>query len=809
MRGPATTSMLVVVSLAAFFVEVSNSLLLQPPATSRQSSINRNSNVILEQSSFTYSELQQSQSNNDKVREFQEIKKNVVQFLSKREYDGAKEMIRAMTEYLQEEDGLPAEDMKELSQVVDGTFHVFFDRAFAPPYRGRAASDRVSLGASLIQLQLSSESLCEPYNQIPRRTLLSGLKALTGVKESSQTTHDLRSANAAFRVLQRLVTGVGVRHGDKKNGKLHESDFNRVLNAYAINGDMTMAHKVVALQERTPNAPSLSAVAYSILLKGYGRLRDINSIEMLLNRANACGVQADIIMLNSLIDAYVNCNDLVTAQRIFGALRDPQKRGELSPDHQKLLDMEPAPLPNQRTYNIVLKGLAKNGKLQDALRLTEEIREHGFWDHVTTNTLVQAAVKARDYEFAEELLKKYTEAPSKMSKGRHQNADAYTTLIDAYSKNGDVKKAALILKLMGARDLKPNEFAFTPVIGALGRKGNVDKARGIMSYMRRQGLKVNTVTYNALISGLVHRRNDLNHIEFNANIDHSLGLLKEMMGKGVRPNANTMAVILGAFGECEEPRVAEAMTLIETLHADRVVSLRNIKVATSIIQLQSAAGDLRGALKAFEGIQKPDVTAINALLHACTLCQNDSMARKTFKYYFSEKSRRQVPDVTSFSSIITCLLQKNSLKGSMAAQKLYENMKYKRRIVPDKALVDIILKTLVEHSRTRSIHPQEVRFIAGVLRDAEKMEWAEGQLEKRKMSIQVVMSGRMADTWEEEASLFGLNDSVDREDDIFKEHGWNQVDSGFQLWGKRQAMVDDVFLRSKGWNSVDSGFRII
>ena len=67
----------------------------------------------------------------------------------------------------------------------------------------------------------------------------------------------------------------------------------------------------------------------------------------------------------------------------------------------------------------------------------------------------------------------------------------------------------------------------------------------------------------------------------------------------------------------------------------------------------------------------------------------------------------------------------------------------------------------------------------------------------------------MADTWEEEASLFGLNDSVDTEDDIFKEHGWNKVDSGFQLWGKRQALVDDVFLRSKGWNSVDSGFRII
>ena len=121
-----------------------------------------------------------------------------------------------------------------------------------------------------------------------------------------------------------------------------------------------------------------------------------------------------------------------------------------------------------------------------------------------------------------------------------------------------------------------------------------------------------------------------------------------------------------------------------------------------------------------------------------------------------------------------------------------------------------ILKTLVENSRTRSIHPNEVRFVAEVLRDAARMEWGEGQLEKRKMSINVVMSGRMAGTWEEEARLFGLDDAVDpTDDDMFKEHGWNKVDSGFQLWGQRQASVDDVFLRSKGWNSVDSGFRII
>ena len=127
------------------------------------------------------------------------------------------------------------------------------------------------------------------------------------------------------------------------------------------------------------------------------------------------------------------------------------------------------------------------------------------------------------------------------------------------------------------------------------------------------------------------------------------------------------------------------------------------------------------------------------------------------------------------------------------------------------------MRTLVENSKVRNLHAAEIRFIAGVLRDAEKLYWPEGQLEKRKLSINMVMTGRIAKTWEEEASLYGLTESTEEEEEednsLFKEHGWNKVDSGFKLWGARKISdsesPNDIFLQSKGWNSVDSGFRII
>ncbi len=57
----------------------------------------------------------------------------------------------------------------------------------------------------------------------------------------------------------------------------------------------------------------------------------------------------------------------------------------------------------------------------------------------------------------------------------------------------------------------------------------------------------------------------------------------------------------------------------------------------------------------------------------------------------------------------------------------------------------------------------------------------------------------------------------DTEDPLFKKKGWNEIDSGFRLWGggnvkmaeqSENASVDS-FLASKGWNDMNSGFRLL
>src|SRR3569623_403880 len=121
------------------------------------------------------------------------------------------------------------------------------------------------------------------------------------------------------------------------------------------------------------------------------------------------------------------------------------------------------PPPNTRTYNIYLKGLANAGRLDEAVRLSQDMRADGLWDPVTTNTLVHAAVVAGDLDLAKDLLSKYTYTPSRRNNNHkdHPNVEAYTEVLDAYAKASQLPNALALFQVMRERGVQPNEITFT------------------------------------------------------------------------------------------------------------------------------------------------------------------------------------------------------------------------------------------------------------------------------------------------------------------------------------------------------------
>jgi len=457
------------------------------------------------------------------------------------------------------------------SQLIDASVKAVASQAFSRGGGpGLNAAGRMSPGLDAIDMQLSA-GLASPYNSIQRWTWLNALRALTGAAGKRPPRRRANGrlgseppaspgdpAVASYRILQRLISGDGVRHHSMSD--LDERDFSMVLNSFVNAGNMNMAHRIVALQERTQShgGPPLSPVAYSILIKGYGRRRDAHNIEGVLRHARKNRVRPDTVMYNGLIDGYVNCDLIDEAYDTFATLVDGTGgRGGV--------DLRDGPRPNVRTYNTMLKGFARRGDLTTALELSDRMSKAGLWDDVTTNTLVNVAVKAEEFEVAEDILNNRTsfgqinglradprhkgdgdggrgqgqnQDQGQGGRRKHPNVEAYTELIDGYAKAGALDKALGALRLMRNRGVSPNEYTYTCVIGAMARAGKVAEAMKMLDFMSAppslsssssddsrgfEDVSPTVITYNALITGMLTFDHSITSSRDGTNDNHNSG----------------------------------------------------------------------------------------------------------------------------------------------------------------------------------------------------------------------------------------------------------------------------------------------
>jgi len=162
-----------------------------------------------------------------------------------------------------------------------------------------------------------------------------------------------------------------------------------------------------------------------------------------------------------------------------------------------------------------------------------------------------------------------------------------------------------------------------------------------------------------------------------------------MIDERIMPDASTVAIILDGFGHGNSPRMKEAATLVEKLESQKIIPTNHIRVTTALIRVCASSQNLDAAIKCFRRISHPDVAAVNALIDAAVRTGNDNIAIETFGRYFRGEIPRAVPDVISFSTLIGAYLKKGTFAGSRSARELYHDMRFQRRILPDRGLVDM------------------------------------------------------------------------------------------------------------------------
>lgn len=682
-----------------------------------------------------------------------------------------------------------------------------------------------------VQLGLTMTEHLSDFTSLTRSICIQALNALNGLMRNRNKKSNIaleinggvvesrQQANAAFRILQRMCSGIGMQERKGDAGvqiALDERDFAMVLNGFANIGEMNMAHRVVALQLRTRHAPPLSPVIYSIMIKGYGRLGDVDSVEKVLEQAKRNHVNADIVMWNSLIDAYINCDHVPKAFDAF----------EMITKTRPSLEEQDSPLPmaNLRTYNTMLKGFVKSENMERALTLSKEMHQRGMWDAVTTNTLVGVAVATKKFEMAESILERYTVSKQHIHSGSwHPNVEAYTELIRGYAKDGQLNKAMEIFKGMKEHGVNPNEYTYTCIIGAMAKAKKRKQATKLLLYMSEvDGIKPGIVTYNAFFTGMLEFENDQKkvgmssdqYLAYNEAVSEAMKIYQEMLHLGINPNEITISTLVEALGLCQPSRIEQAKDLVENAHSNGIVSKNNARVATSLICACANSSDLEGALVAYRAIQHPDVVAFNALLKACCWEKKFKMSIEILSNNLENRqngARFISPDVATYTILISSLLAVSTVDASKAAYKLYKEMKSVWDISPDIGLIDAILTPMVRGRNALGLHEIDAYFVREVLQDARNLQWPIGYLERREKTVNSIFKKKFSELWQ------GRDDII--EDPLFKRKNWNKIDSGFRLWlntgvivtnekVEQRRQVEDPLFKKKNWNKIESGFRL-
>lgn len=134
-------------------------------------------------------------------------------------------------------------------------------------------------------------------------------------------------------------------------------------------------------------------------------------------------------------------------------------------------------------------------------------------------------------------------------------SDAFSALIEAYSKAGMDEKAVESFGLMRDFDCKPSIFAFNLILHVVVRNEAFLLALAVYNQMLKCNLNPNVVTYSILIHGFCK----------TSKTHDALVLFDEMIDRGILPNKITYSIVLS--GLCETKKIDDAQRLFSKMRA--------------------------------------------------------------------------------------------------------------------------------------------------------------------------------------------------------------------------------------------------
>ncbi|OUZ99809.1 Pentatricopeptide repeat [Macleaya cordata] len=326
-----------------------------------------------------------------------------------------------------------------------------------------------------------------------------------------------------------------------------------------------------------------SSAVFDLLVKSYSNLNMIDKALLTINLSKSSGFVPGVLSFNSVLDAIFRSKESVAkAEELYG---------EMIRSHVS---------PNVYSFNILIRGFCRDGKLEKALGFFNEMERTGCSPNVVT----------------------------------------FNTLVDAYCKVGKIDEAFKLFELMAQRELRPNLITYNAVINGLCRLGRMKDTKRVVEEMESKGLVPDKVTYNTLVNGYC----------MEGNVHQALVLHSEMVQKGVTPNVITYTALINSM--CRAGNLNRAMDFMDQM---RVRGLHPNEITyTTFVDGFSKQGFLVEAYGVLKEMTEcgfsPSVVTYNSIINGyCMLGRMDG----ALGVVRDMEVKGLTPDVVSYSTLLT------------------------------------------------------------------------------------------------------------------------------------------------------------
>lgn len=406
-------------------------------------------------------------------------------------------------------------------------------------------------------------------------------------------------------------------------------------------------------QEKTDSNAELQRAVTTI--KAYVKNKDLPSATATFNRLKKNGVVMRPQVYNCFLDACVQCNDIEASLLLFE-------------------EMKQLGFVDVVSYNTLLKGYLAAGRMTDARDLVQQMSSRGLSaNKVTYNELLNAKVAARDrvgmWRIVEEML----------SAGLKANLITCSILLKSLTQHSAESDLARVLKLINSVEEPIDEVLFSSIIEACIRIKKLETLDFIEHYKTKGLFKnISAPVYGAMIKAF----GEAGHL-------HQVReLWAQLQRHNVKPTAITIGCVVEALVINKQGEEAWQLVQDQLQYPDRK-SMINTVVYSTVLKGFAVSKRIDKVLAVYKEMRNNGIACntitYNTMLDACAKC---GCMEKASMLLEDMRETSIDPDIITYSTIIKGYCLAGDVERAFS---VLEEMKRDGHFTPDEIMYNSIL----------------------------------------------------------------------------------------------------------------------